>query len=296
MGTDLLRRQLGSDLRDLRTAKGVTREQAAAKLDCSVSRFGHLENGRNLLRKLELDALMDLYEVPPEKRAQLEDLWQTARQSRRWLSTYRLPSPLKLYVEMEADAATMRSYEGELIPGLLQTEEYARRVHLAAGPLYSPDEIEQFIAARRHRQMRLLDDDEPLNLSVVVSEAAFRRALGDGEIGPAQLAHVVEIAQRSNVTLQVLPFAGTNEAESPGRGPRCGGLHPSMSGSFVVLSFARNVAPPFGYQEHAIGGHIVDDQEIVQRLVDIWELLRGQALSPDHSLSWLLGLVRHTRE
>lgn len=190
-----------------------------------------------------------------------------------WSSTYRLPSWLKRYVEMETDAATMRSFESELIPGLLQTEDYARRVHVVAAHLIKPDDLDRLVAARKRRQARLTDDEAPLEFSTVVSEAAFRRALGDTELGPAQLARVTELARRPNVTLHVLPYAA--------------GLHPSMSGSFAVLTFDSGVAPPFGYQEHAVGGHLVDDQKAVQQLVDLWELLRNHALSAGESLDWL---------
>ncbi|MGH8573493.1 MAG: Scr1 family TA system antitoxin-like transcriptional regulator, partial [Gammaproteobacteria bacterium] len=85
--------------------------------------------------------------------------------------------------------------------------------------------------------------------------------------------HVINAARRPNVTLHVLPYAA--------------GLHSSMAGSFAVLTFDPDVAPPFGYQEHAIGGHVVDDRDAVNQLLGLWELLRSQALSPDDSLSWL---------
>ncbi|MGH3974735.1 MAG: DUF5753 domain-containing protein [Pseudonocardiaceae bacterium] len=126
---------------------------------------------------------------------------------------------------METDAATMRSFEGELIPGLPQTEEYARRVHLVAAHLIKPVDLDKLVAARMRRQSRLTDDQAPLDFSTVVSEAAFRRALGDTEVGQARLAYIIELARRPNVT-----------------------LHPSMSGSFAVLTFDPGVAPPFGYQ------------------------------------------------
>ena len=281
-GATMRRRQLGEALRALRKAADASREHAAAVLDCAVSRIGHIENGRNAIRKLELDALMELYGADAEQHERLEVLRQEASQRRGWSSTYRLPAWLRTYVELEADAATMRSFEGELIPGLLQTDDYARRVHQAAGHLYGTEEIERFIAARKHRQRRLVDDEDPLTFSVVVSEAAFRRALGGSAVGPEQLAHVVKLAQQPTVTLHVLPFDG--------------GLHASMAGSFHVLTFTEDLAPPFGYQEHAIGGHVIDDQDVVQRLVEVWELVRAQALSPDESLTWLRDLSRHTGE
>ncbi|MGH3995857.1 MAG: DUF5753 domain-containing protein, partial [Pseudonocardiaceae bacterium] len=244
---------------------------AAAVLDCARSRIGHIDNGRNSIRKPELKVILDLYGASNDEHESLEELRQQASK-RGWSSTYRLPSWLKRYVELETDAVTMRSFEGELIPGLLQTEQYARRVHLVAGNLIKPTDLDRLVAARMRRQSRLTDDT-PLELSTVVSEAAFRRTLGDTEIGPAQLTHVINAARRPNVTLHVLPYTA--------------GLHSSMAGSFAVLTFDPDVAPPFGYQEHAIGGHVVDDRDAVNQLLGLWELLRSQALSPDDSLSWL---------
>jgi hypothetical protein len=251
-------------------------EHAAAVLDCARSRIGHIENGRNSIRKPELKVLLDLYGASDADHDNLEELRQAASK-RGWSSTYRLPSWLKRYVELETDAATMRSFEGELIPGLLQTEDYARRVHLVAGDLIKPADLDRLVAARMRRQSRLTEDT-PLELSTVVSEAAFRRTLGDAQVGPHQLVHITEMARRPNVTLYVLPYAA--------------GLHSSMAGSFAVLTFDPGVAPPFGYQEHTIGGHIVDDRTAVSQLIDLWELLRTQALSPEESLSWLSELAK----
>ncbi len=280
--TTMRRRQLGAELEELRKNANVDRKQAARVLDCADSRIGHIENGRNAVRKLELDALVQLYGMSPEKHQHLEELRQEASQRRGWSSTYRLPSWLRTYIDMETDATELRSFESELIPGLLQTEEYARRVHLVAGHMFSSDEVERFVAARKRRQLRLIDDEAPLSVATVVSEAAFRRAMGDTEIGPTQLAHVVELAQRPNVAVHVLPYTA--------------GLHPSMSGSFSVLTFDDDVAPPFGFQEHAIGGHVVDDQKVVRRLLKLWEHLRRQALSSDESRQWLSELTWQARE
>ncbi|MGH3934334.1 MAG: helix-turn-helix domain-containing protein [Pseudonocardiaceae bacterium] len=279
LGPTMRRRQLGAELRRLRNSAGITMEHAAAVLDCARSRIGHIENGRNSIRKPELKVILDLYGASGEEHEGLEGLRQEASK-RGWSSTYRLPSWLKRYVELETDAVSMRSFEGELIPGLLQTEEYARRVHLVAGNLIKPADLDRLVAARMRRQSRLTDET-PLDLSTVVSEAAFRRALGDAEIGPEQLAHVIEAAQRPNVTLHVLPYAA--------------GLHSSMSGSFAVLTFDPGVAPPFGYQEHAIGGHVLDDRDAVSQLLDLWELLRSQALSSEESLRWLSELSQEKR-
>lgn len=269
------RKQLGAELRRLRRNTDVTMEQAAAVLDCARSRIGHIENGRNSIRKPELKVLLDLYRANDEEHEALEELRAEASK-RGWWATYRLPPWLQPYVGLETDAATMRSFESELIPGLLQTEQYARHLHEVASHLAKPEDIDKRIAARAHRQARLTDDEAPLDFAAIVSEAAFRRTLGDAEIGPPQLAHVAELAQRPNVTVHVLPYAA--------------GLHPSMSGSFTVLTFGTGVAQPVGYQEYAVGGHVVEDSDAVRRLVDLWELLRRQTFDPDESLRWLSAL------
>lgn len=291
-GTTVLRRQLGAELRKLRGK--ISREQVAAVLDCALSRVGHIETGRNVPSKLEFDALMVLFDASPEQHERLEELRKKARQKPGWSSTSGLPSWLKLYVDMELDAEKMSAFNGEVVNGLLQTEEYARQVHAVAAPLFSASEIELFIAARKLRQQRLVDGNDPLVLSEIVSEAAFRRMLGDPEVGPAQLAHVIEMAQRPNITLHVLPFADPREHK--GSGQRRGGLHASMSGSFSVISFAGDIVAPVGYEEHAIGGHVTDARAEVKRLMELWEVLRTQALSPDESLTWLSELLPPARE
>ncbi|MGH3830961.1 MAG: helix-turn-helix domain-containing protein [Pseudonocardiaceae bacterium] len=276
LGSTMRRRQLGAELRRLRNSTDITMEHVAAVLDCARSRVGHIENGRNSIRKPELKVLLDLYGASEEEHAALEELRQTASK-RGWTSTYRLPSWLKRYVELETDAATMRSFDSEVIPGLLQIEAYAWRSHVAAGHLVNPADLDKQVAARMRRQSRLTDEQAPLDYAAVVSEAAFQRALGETEIGPAQLAHVLELARRPNVTLHVLPFAA--------------GLHVSTAGSFALLTFDPDLAMPFGYEEHTVGGGVMDDQRDVQRLAEAWDVLRSQALTAEQSLIWLTRLV-----
>lgn len=266
------RKQLGAELRRLRREVDVTMEHAASVLDCARSRIGHIENGRNSIRKPELKVLLDLYGVDGDAQAALEDLRQEASK-RGWWSTYRLPSWLLGYVGLESDASTMRSFEGELIPGLLQTEAYSRRIHVVAEHMAKAEEVEKLVAARQHRQQRLTAETAPLDLAAVVAEAAFRRAMGEPEVGREQLDHVAELAQRPNIAVHVLLDST--------------GLHPSMSGSFTVLGFASGALPAVGYQEYAVGGHLVDDQDAVARLSELWEVLRSRALGKEESIQWI---------
>ncbi|MGH3693207.1 MAG: helix-turn-helix domain-containing protein [Pseudonocardiaceae bacterium] len=274
------RRQLGQALRTLRTQAGVTRAHAAGVIDCAESKIGHIENGVTSLSRLELEALLQLYDAPIGQHEALEELRAKAKQ-RRSRGSYRLPRWLRNYLDMESDASSIRSFDGELIPGILQTEAYARRVHLVAQQLLTPDDSERLISTRIGRQ-RLVEDGE-LAVDAIVSEAAFRRLLGDGETAIGQLLRLIELVHLANVSLHVIPFGAKLGAPDP----RVGGLHPSMSGCFAVLRFPDDVAPPFGYLEHAIGGEVVDDQKMVSQLDQLWDLLRKQALTATESSNWL---------
>lgn len=277
-GPTLRRRQLGMELRRLRLAAGLTREVAADELACSPTKITHLESGRNSPRKAELKVLLQLYGVGTEEYAALEELRLEASE-RGWWSTAKLPEWLAAYVGLEADASLLRSLELELIPGLLQTEDYARLTHVLAKHMTQPDEVERQVAARMQRQRRLTES-QPLRLSTVVSEAALQRCASHPAIASGQLRHLIERARLPNVELRVLPFSA--------------GMHPSMSGSFTLLSFPDETLPDAAYQEYAVGGHLIDEQAIVARLDRLFGALRDQALGADESLVLISELLNST--
>jgi transcriptional regulator with XRE-family HTH domain len=277
-GPTLRKRQLGIELRRLRDAATISREAAAAEIACSPTKITHLESGRNSPRKAELKVLLQFYGASAEEHATLEELRLEASQ-RGWWSTARLPEWLAAYVGLETDATSLRSVEIELIPGLLQTEAYAREIHRLGDHMTAPDEIERRVAARMQRQRRLTEPT-PLQLSVVVSEAALHRCANHPTVAREQLNRLIERADLPNVELRVLPFAA--------------GLHPSMMGSFALLSFPDALLPDAGYQEYAVGGHVIDDQVIVGRLDKLYSALRGQALGADESLAVISELLTTT--
>ena len=271
VGPTMRRRQLGAALQQLRKAAGVSVKDAATELDCAVSKISHLETGRNPPRKLELQALSRLYGAPAEVLATLEKL-RTEANARGWWSTQKLPVWLGVYVGLEADAVTMRSFDGEVIPGLMQTEGYSRATHVAATHMVRPEEVDRLVETRRRRALRLISDERPLDFRAVISEAAIRRTQGLGDVGTTQLRHLLDLARRDNVHLQILPLNM--------------GLHASLSGSFVLLSFA-DEAPPAAYLEYASGGQVADEREIVNGLSAAWDLLHAQALTEPESIRWL---------
>jgi len=269
------RKQLGDHLQRLRKQADVSVEAAADVLGCSPGKVRHVENGRNALRKPELTVLLDLYGATDEVREVLEEIRREASKQG-WWSTYKLPPWFGAFVGMEAVATRERTFELELIPGLLQTEEYARQVHYLFAPTADPGEIERKVAVRMRRQQRLFDTEALLDLHVVVSESALHR-LAHTDVAAAQLRHLVAMAGRSNITVQVLPITT--------------GLHVSMAGGFAVLGFKPEVSLPVGYTEYAVGGHLVDDEDVVTQLSMLFDHLGAQALDEEESLKLISGMI-----
>ncbi len=235
-----------------------------------------MEGARNPIGKPDLDALLRLYRVDEQTAVALEEMRREGKE-RGWWSTYRLPAWLGDLVGLEADAVTERVVELELIPALLQTEDYARAVHVAAPHMPPGAEVDRRVAARMQRQKRLAEPNA-LTLSAILSEAALRRVMAHPGVAAGQLQRLASDAQRPNVSLLVLPFSA--------------GLHGSMSGSFALLDFGLEVSLDVGYQEYAAGGHLVDDQEVVRLLSDLYDALRSQALAADESLAMIAELVQ----
>ncbi|MGH3522206.1 MAG: helix-turn-helix domain-containing protein [Mycobacterium sp.] len=276
VGPTMRRSQLGRQLRALREAAGLRMEDAATALDCSRSRISHIETGRYGVRKPDLEVLLRLYGAL-ERLGTLEEIRREGA-TRGWWATYRLPDWLQAYIGVEDDAVAVRNFSLELIPGLLQTEAYARAVHFGKMP---SAEVSRRVAARTQRQVRLTAPD-PLTLSAVLSEAALSRTLAMGGVGVGVLEHIAAaMAQQSNISVRVLPFSA--------------GVHPSMAGSFTLLSFAQGVSPPIAYQEYAVGGHLVDDQDDVQQLSELHDELRDQALGCDESLNLISELTQRAQ-
>ncbi len=278
-GPTIRRRRLGIELARLREQAKVTRLDAAAALGCSPARIGHIESGRNVLGKAELIVLVRDHYGAADTLAALEELRQEASQ-RGWWSIYGLPEWLSSYVGLESDADTLRCFEGELVPGLLQTEDYARTLYTLRGAL-SAKEIERRVAARMQRQERLTGADASLQLTAVVSQAALERCARQPGVGAAQLAQLADRSQWRNVELRVLPFDV--------------GLHVGMAGPFSLLSFPDELLDDAAYQEYAVGGHVIDDESVVSALSMLFGKLRGQALDCRQSLAMIAQLAESTR-
>jgi hypothetical protein len=187
-----------------------------------------------------------------------------------------LPTGFGIYVGLEAEAASLRVYEAQVVHGLLQTEEYARAVMTTVRRRQSPAEIDRLVKLRMKRQEALSKPD-PLELWIILDEAVIRRAMGPPDLMKRQLAHLIEASQWPNVTLQVLEFSS--------------GFHPALNGPFAIIEFPERFDPDVVYSEGVVGQAYVEEREKeVKAQVEAFDLLRATALPPADSAELIRSL------
>ncbi len=264
------RRRLGIELRRLREAAGVTIDVVAERLECSSSKVSRIETGHIGASPRDVRDILDILEIRDER---AEDLIQVAREAKQkgWWHPYGQVLT-GAYVGLEAAAARIRAYEAQLVPGLLQTKEYTQAVIRAARPDISPEELDRRIRVRTTRQS-LITQNEPLDLWVILDEAALIRLVGDATLMRVQLDKLVEMAERPNVTLQVLPFST--------------GAHAGMDGTFAILEYDDEVDPDVVFAENAAGGLFLEKEEELRRYQFVFNHLRASALPPTESVEKL---------
>jgi len=273
------RLQLGATLRRKREAAGQLQEQAAAALDCDTSKISRIENGRSGIKAAELEKLLDLYRVTGPERDELLDVGKESRQRRRRkLYGDTLPGHFRRFIDLEADATEIRSYEGELVPGLLQTEDYARALIRSA--LFGADqaEVDRWVQLRMDRKIILTrDTPPPPRLWCVLGEAAFARPIGGLDVLRGQVEHLLQVtAEPTMVTIQVLPFQV--------------GAYPGLGGSFTLLSLG-TAAPAIGHMDTLGVGSTYVEREAVSSLVERFDRLRAKALGPEESRTFILDRI-----
>jgi transcriptional regulator with XRE-family HTH domain len=260
LGPTVRRMLVGSRLRRLRTENGLSREQAATAIRASAWKIHRLENGQVGFKDRDIVDLLRFYGVTdPGEVAALVVLAREANDPG-WWQQYGdvLPQWFRAYVDLESAATLIRTYEGQLVPGLLQTEDYMRAVIAGAHLDDPPGEAEQRVQLRLGRQALLERTDAP-RLWAVVDEAALRRPVGGSKVMRAQLERLIEATRLPNVTLQVLPFAL--------------GAHPAMVGAFSVLRFADRELPDLVYLEHLSNAVYLDKRDEVEQYLDLMETI-----------------------
>jgi hypothetical protein len=277
-GPTVQRMLVGAKLRRLRTDLGLTREQAADHIRASAWKIHRLENGQVSFKERDLLDLLSLYEVTDPQ--EIADTLALAREANHpgWWQHYGdvLPAWFRAYVDLESAASLIRTYEGQYIPGLLQTDDYIRAVVHAAHLTDSSDEVGRRVRLRMARQL-LLTRDQPPRLWAVIDEAALRRPVGGPEVMRGQLERLIEATKLATITLQLLPFAS--------------GAHPAMAGAFSILRFGDQELPDVVYLEHLTGASYLDKRDEVERYLDIMELLCLQAEPPARTVELLQGIL-----
>ncbi|GAA4206112.1 helix-turn-helix transcriptional regulator [Microbispora amethystogenes] len=282
-GPTVRRRRLAGELRRLRERKELTLEDAAERLGWSAAKVSRIETARVGITSPDLTRMLDLYELANDRRAGLHALARTAR-TRGWWDAYAdsLPSDYSAYIQLEADAAFIRSYDGMIVHGLLQTDEYAREIIRAAlMGMSSPAEVERRMEVRITRQRLLLRDESPLRFWTVVDEAALTRRVGSEAIMREQYERLLEFADRDNVTIQVLPFAK--------------GAHPATAGTFALLEFRETHDPNVVYVEGTTSNLYVESDAEIYRYSLAFDHLRAMALDPDESRRLIARLAEGSR-
>lgn len=263
----LRRRELGALLRALRNRQGLTVEQVAERLLCSTSKVSRMETGQRGATLRDVRDLCEIYGVTDKDR--IDHLMDLAREGKQqgWWQSYDLD--YATYVGLEEAAASLSYYQSSLVPGILQTPDYARAVHEAGYQEYAPGRIDKHVDVRMRRQ-RLLTQEPPLEVSVVLDEAVLHRRVGGPAVMAGQLAHLVEVAKLKSVTIQVIPFAA--------------GAHPAMDSMFDILEFRESALPSVVYVEGLMGWLYIERPQDISRYVKVFQLLRTAALAPKESI------------
>jgi transcriptional regulator with XRE-family HTH domain len=269
-GLTVRRRRLSGELRRLRQRSELTGEKVADRFGWSVAKVSRVETGRTGISQKDLRDLLDLYGVKGEKR---EALLSLARESRKkgWWDAYAdsLPTEYATYISLESEAGFIRSFCPQVVPGLLQTEDYARSVIRSALLNSPPAEINGRVEVRIERQGTLAGPD-PLQLWVIFDEAVLHRQIGGPEVMRAQCERLIGWGERSNITLQVLPFTV--------------GAHPATACAFSILTFREKYDPEVAFVETMTSSLYVENEMELYRYTLAFDHLRAAALGPDDSL------------
>jgi hypothetical protein len=267
-GPTVRRMLVGAQLRRLRTDSGLSREQAGEAIRASEWKIHRLENGQVGFKDRDVVDLLRLYGVDdPGEVASFLVLAREANAPGWWHHFGDLLPPwFRAYVDLEAAASLIRTYEGQFVPGLLQTEDYLRAVVGGAQLNESPEEAERRVALRLGRQQLLTREGAP-RLWAVVDEAALRRPVGGREVMRAQLERLAEATELPNVTLQVLPLEA--------------GAHPAMVGAFSILRFPDQELPDVVYLEHLTSALYLSKQEDVDQYAHVMEGICLRSAAPD---------------
>ncbi|RVU23810.1 XRE family transcriptional regulator [Streptomyces antnestii] len=279
-GPAVRRRRLGAELRALRARAGLTSGETARLVGWHQSKVSRIETGRSGVKPADVRLLLDAFEVSDDA---LRDLLVSLAGSedgggRHWWHAYRslLPPAYRDFISLEAQACRVRTVETSVVPGLLQTPDYARAVTRAAVGGLPDGQVDALVEVRIARQ-DVLRSPSPVRLSAVLDEAVLRRRVGGPRVMAEQLRHLAAVARLPHVRLQVLPFAS--------------GEHVGLTGPFVVFSFPNTSDLDVVVLDHLTSSLYLERKEDLKAYTDAFTSLQRHALSPEDSLDFIAGIA-----
>ncbi|MER6012467.1 helix-turn-helix domain-containing protein [Streptomyces bluensis] len=280
-GPAVRRRKLGAELRDLRTRVGLTSIEAARLVGWHQSKVSRIETGSSGVKPADVRRLLDVYDVrDPELRELLLILagGEDGGGRQNWWHAYRgvLPAAYRDFISLESEASGMRTLETSVVPGLLQTPDYARAVTRAAVKGVPEDKLDALVEVRIARQ-DVLRADPPLKLNALLDEAVLRREIGGPAVMARQLRQLWEAAALPQVRLQVLPFTA--------------GAHVGVTGPFVIFSFSSASDLDVVVLDNLTSSLYLERKEDLQAYVEAFNALQIHALSPEDSLDYIAGIA-----
>lgn len=276
-GPVVRRRKLGAELRALRTSAGITSGEAARLVGWHQSKVSRIETGTSGAKPADVRLLLDAYGVADDQLRELLEMLagsDDAGGRNHWWHAYRgvLPPTYRDFISLESQASAMRTLETTVVPGLLQTPEYARAVTRAAADGLPEERLDTLVEVRMARQ-DVLRAQPPLLLSAVLDEAVLRREVGGPGVMSRQLERLVEAARLPHVRLQVLPFAA--------------GAHIGVTGPFVIFSFSSTSDLDVVVLDHLTSSLHLERKEDLEAYTEAFNALLIHALSPEDSLDFI---------
>jgi hypothetical protein len=269
------RRRLGLELRRRRELAGLTIDQVADRLECSASKISRIETGHTGATPRDVRDMLEVYGVTGAEGDELVQIARDARQKGWWHPYSAVLTGA--YVGLETEASSIRAYEQQVVPGLLQTEEYAHAMIRAARPDIGIDEVESRVRVRMQRQS-LLNQADPVRLWVVLDEAVVSRPVGGDAVMRRQLERLHEASGLLHITVQILPFEA--------------GAHAGMDGTFAILEFPEMADTDVVFAENATGGLFLEKVEELRKYHFIFDHIRAAALPPGESRTLISKLAK----
>ncbi|MET9220705.1 helix-turn-helix domain-containing protein [Streptomyces sp. NPDC088197] len=277
-------RRLGSALKKYRTAAQLDQPQAAEVIAVSASKISRIETGHISTRVIELRLLLDAYGVTdPEVRSRLEELAKGSNRRGWWLEhAAHLRADYLDHISLEDDATYIREWQPNLIPGLLQVPAYAEAVITSAPHFIDPERVSQLVKVRQDRQVKIDEVEGSANYTVIIWEPVIIHSIVKPEVYQQQLAHILEVGQRQNVTLQVLSISA--------------GVKASMPAAFSSFSFDSEPVVEAVTLDNLRGASILEAAEDLTAYALAFDQLRSAALAPDASARLIRGALQRSKD